>query len=149
VLAPGDGEAEPGVIGQYLREPAKLATDVVEVENLSPICCPRSYLSPTSWARTRDGFGSPGSASPSPGASTLSACFAGSLNHPFYKYGAHKGGAEEAEDLDFFRAIKVVNDAIANQIVGFLVDGIALAKRILDLSSAIVRIKFAEQTNAV
>jgi hypothetical protein len=38
-----------------------------------------SHLSPTSWARTCVEFGSPGSASPSPGAITLPASFAGSL----------------------------------------------------------------------
>jgi hypothetical protein len=31
VLAPGDGEAEPGVTATNFREPAKLATDVVFV----------------------------------------------------------------------------------------------------------------------
>jgi hypothetical protein len=29
VLAPGDGEAEPGVTNTNFREPAKLATDVL------------------------------------------------------------------------------------------------------------------------
>ena len=54
-----------------------------------------------------------------------------------------------AKDVLIFRAIKIINDAVADQIVRFLVDGIALAKWILDLSSTMVGIKFAEQTNAI
>jgi hypothetical protein len=73
VVASGDGEAEPGVTATDFQEPAKLATD--RSEDLQLVC--RFHLSPTSWAGTRVGFRSPGSASPSPGATTLSASFAG------------------------------------------------------------------------
>ena len=45
--------------------------------------------------------------------------------------------------------IEVINNAVANQVVGFLVDGVALSERILDFPSAVVRIKLAEQTNTV
>jgi len=62
---------------------------------------------------------------------------------------ARLGSRGFAKDVLIFRAIKIINDAVADQIVRFLVNGIALAKWILDLSSAIVGIKFAEQTNAI
>jgi hypothetical protein len=40
VLAPGDGEAEPGVTATNFREPAKLATDggLKSAKNQSPSC---------------------------------------------------------------------------------------------------------------
>src|SRR4029450_11794572 len=70
VLAPGDGEAEPGVTATNLREPAQLATDAVDARKpLSPSC-----FSHVSSVAHFVGWGacwvwSPGSASPSPGAS--------------------------------------------------------------------------------
>jgi hypothetical protein len=79
VLAPGDGEAEPGVMVQFLTEPAKQATDVIGGFVISQghflrFSCVAHFVG---WDVF--GFGSPGSASPSPGAITLHACFAGSL----------------------------------------------------------------------
>ncbi len=81
VLAPGDGEAEPGVKATTnFKEPAKQAT----VGSRSIFVMSPALLHVSSVAHFVGsevlGFGSPGSASPSPGASTLSARFADSLD---------------------------------------------------------------------
>ena len=81
MLAPGDGEAEPGVIANNLKEPAKRATECsrcfcneeARLFLARFICRPLRGLRRV-WAVT------PGSALPSPGASILSASFAGWLN---------------------------------------------------------------------
>ena len=64
VLAPGDGDAEPGVTASNFREPAKLATDETRG---SPNCF--LYVSRVAHFVGSGPleFGSPGSASPSPG----------------------------------------------------------------------------------
>ena len=84
VLAPGDGEAEPGVTAGNFKEPAKLATDGGRHILLNKNPESTIFLHHASDAHfvgwVLVGFGSPGSASPSPGASTLFASFAGWLN---------------------------------------------------------------------
>ena len=57
MVAPGDGEAEPGVTDSNFREPAKLATDRNKsMKNLeSDLYLSTNCLSPTSWARVRVG----------------------------------------------------------------------------------------------
>jgi hypothetical protein len=79
VLAPGDGEAEPGVTAPYSESLRSWRQILVGL-----------FLHVSSVARFAGwdvfGFSSPGSASPSPGASTLSASFAGWLDIPSSKY---------------------------------------------------------------
>jgi hypothetical protein len=51
MLAPGDGEAEPGVTATKVKEPAKLATDAkLEFFDESKLFFLMFHLSPTSWA---------------------------------------------------------------------------------------------------
>jgi len=75
VLAPGDGEAEPGGSSPTWSQPTKWATDET---------CKQVGLARLPSVARFAGFWklavTPGSASPSPGASTLSASFAGWLN---------------------------------------------------------------------
>jgi hypothetical protein len=82
VLAPGDGEAEPGVrsvITVSLRSWRQCSRALKNRESklFSHVSSVAHFVG---W--TSVGFGPPGSASPSPGASTLSARFAGSLMVP-------------------------------------------------------------------
>ena len=47
MVAPGDGEAEPGVTATNLREPAKLATEGIrDMKDLGQICFPRFICRP-------------------------------------------------------------------------------------------------------
>ena len=148
MLAPGDGEAKPETepitnpSPRSGRQIGTLTADWIKVFHTSTtVCCQLRRLSkigdrlPQARLCHRLGY-------------TLPACFAGFIDEcPFIKY---RSVRRDTLKLSYFSsAIEIVNDTVANQIILFLVDGIALAKRILDLSSAFARIKFSEQPNAV
>src|SRR5258705_11797036 len=87
VLAPGESEAEPGVTAHQFRKACEAGDRWLIVacnENPeSKLFFARFLCRPLRGLRRICGFPSPGSASPSPGASTLTASFAGWLSGLF------------------------------------------------------------------
>ena len=83
MIAPGDGEAEPGVFQRACEAGDRRYSEIFVIENPES----RLLLHVSSVAHfvgwDECGFLSPGSASPSPGAITRSASFAGWLNGSF------------------------------------------------------------------